>query len=58
MGASSIEMVDFDSKLDQTEVILEHPIYCGYCQGKMKIINNNTFKCTECGYMFKDEEEA
>ena len=51
-------MVEFDSELDQTEVILESPLYCGYCQGKMKSINEDTFKCTECGYIFKDEEVA
>ena len=58
MGESRIRMVEFDSELDQTEVILDHPMYCGYCQGRMKSINNDTFKCTECGYTFKDEEVA
>ncbi len=38
--------------LDQGEILLESPIYCGTCMASMNHVKKTTFKCPSCGVLY------
>ncbi len=40
---------NMDFFIEQSDVILDHPIYCGHCLLKMKKVNDHAHRCLKCG---------
>lgn len=38
--------------LDQEEILLESPVYCGTCMTAMDHLEKSTFKCPSCGTIY------
>ena len=47
-------MGELDPELDEREVVVEPIYYCGKCNKQMKKISASTYKCPECGEVYRE----